>query len=222
MPQTGRARAARDAVGQRQQHGRARRDRQRERGQREEGQRVEIHEGSRSVCALPAARARARAASTMARLRSGGVSGVRLRAARSAAPRPRADMDLVSFACMVGLRLRPGLPAAAPGVAISSEMQSTGQAGMQSSQPVQCASITVCMRLWMPRIASVGHASRHSVQPMHQASSITASGARPFDAERRVDGTPGRPVSADRRATPSAPPGGHWSMPASPCAMACA
>ena len=109
-----------------------------------------------------------------------------------------------------------------PGVTFSSEMQSTGQTGMHSSQPVQCGSITVCMRLWMPRMASVGQASRHSVQPMHQASSITAIARGPSTPNCGSSGSDGRPVMAASRAMPSAPPGGHWLMPASPSAMACA
>ena len=61
-----------------------------------------------------------------------------------------------------------------PGVASSSEMQSTGQTGMHSSQPVQSGSITVCMSFGAPTMQSTGQALMHSVQPMHQASSITA------------------------------------------------
>jgi CBS domain-containing protein len=105
-------------------------------------------------------------------------------------------------------------------LAFSSEMQSTGHTGTHNSQPVQCGSMTVCMRLLPPRMASVGQASRHSVQPMHQFSSMTASGARAFDAVGRIQGQGRPPVSAARRATPSAPPGGHWLMSASPAAMA--
>ena len=51
-------------------------------------------------------------------------------------------------------------------------MQSTGQTGMHSSQPVHQSSTTVCMRLLAPTMASVGQALMHSVQPMHQASSM--------------------------------------------------
>ena len=54
-------------------------------------------------------------------------------------------------------------------------MQSTGQAGTHSSQPVHWDSITVCMRLAAPTMQSTGQAWMHSVQPMHSASSITAS-----------------------------------------------
>ena len=54
-------------------------------------------------------------------------------------------------------------------------MQSTGQGGRQSSQPVHSAGSTVCMRLAAPTMASTGQASRHSVQPMHSASSIRAT-----------------------------------------------
>ena len=43
---------------------------------------------------------------------------------------------------------------------------------MHSSQPVQYCSITVCIHLLDPTIASVGQALMHKVQPMHQASSM--------------------------------------------------
>jgi hypothetical protein len=101
-------------------------------------------------------------------------------------------------------------------------MQSTGQAAMHSSQPVHCASITVCIAFGPPTMQSTGQAFRHSVQPMHHASSMTAS--------RRGASTPlagfsakgARPTIAASRATPSAPPGGHWLMSASPAARALA
>ena len=97
-------------------------------------------------------------------------------------------------------------------------MQSTGQAGMHSSQPVHWAA-TVCMALGAPTMQSTGQALMHSVQPMHQSSSITASRSGP---PRRggLSARTGRPVQAASRATPSAPPGGHWLMPASPDATA--
>ena len=60
-------------------------------------------------------------------------------------------------------------------------MQSTGQTGRQSSQPVQYGSITVCMSLLLPMMASVGQAAMHRVQPMHQASSMTATPLRAFE-----------------------------------------
>ena len=75
-------------------------------------------------------------------------------------------------------------------------MQSTGQAGTQSSQPVQSSSITVCMRLAAPTIASTGQALRQSAQPMHAASSMTREPARTFGAAVRVerhDGPAGQP-----------------------------
>ena len=37
-------------------------------------------------------------------------------------------------------------------------MQSTGQGGMHSSQPVHCSAMTVCMKRDAPTIASTGHA----------------------------------------------------------------
>jgi hypothetical protein len=54
-------------------------------------------------------------------------------------------------------------------------MQSTGQAGTHSSQPVQSGSTTVCMCLEPPTMASTGHAWMHFVQPMQSASTISAT-----------------------------------------------
>jgi hypothetical protein len=71
-----------------------------------------------------------------------------------------------------------------------------------------------------------GQAFRHSVQPMHQASSISAKRNGPSlpnaGFSTGFSGRTGSPVRAASRATPSAPPGGHWSMPALPAAIACA
>ena len=57
-------------------------------------------------------------------------------------------------------------------------MQSTGQGGRHSSQPVQRSASTVCIRFAAPTIASTGHAATHSVQPMHAASSIRRDGGQ--------------------------------------------
>ena len=54
-------------------------------------------------------------------------------------------------------------------------MQSTGQGGMHSSQPVHCSAMTVCMNFDAPTIASTGHAWMHLTQPMHADSSIHAT-----------------------------------------------
>ena len=54
-------------------------------------------------------------------------------------------------------------------------MQSTGQAGMHSSQPVHSGSRTTCMSLLAPTIASTGQAWMHLVQPMQSASTTTAT-----------------------------------------------
>ena len=43
-------------------------------------------------------------------------------------------------------------------------MQSTGQGGRQSSQPVHQPAITVCMSLEAPTIASTGQAWMHFTQ----------------------------------------------------------
>jgi hypothetical protein len=77
-------------------------------------------------------------------------------AAASRARRPRRDRG-------GGLRRRPGGSADDPGRMV---MQSTGQAGTHRSQPLHRASITVCMRLGAPMIASSGQAVMHLVQPM--------------------------------------------------------
>ena len=101
-------------------------------------------------------------------------------------------------------------------------MQSTGQAGTHSSQPVHSISITVCMRLWLPTMQSTGQALMHRVQPMHQASSIQATPRGPSRPLAALSGRSTWPVNAASRRTPSAPPGGHWLMAAAPAAMACA
>ena len=54
-------------------------------------------------------------------------------------------------------------------------MQSTGQAGTHSSQPVHRASMTTCISLLPPMIASTGQAWMHLVQPMQSASTTTAT-----------------------------------------------
>jgi hypothetical protein len=59
---------------------------------------------------------------------------------------------------------------------------------------------------------STGQALMHSVQPMHQASSMTAS-ARAFVPQAGSSGS-GSAGERARRATPSAPPGGQRLMSA--------
>ena len=66
-------------------------------------------------------------------------------------------------------------------------MQSTGQTGTHSSQPVQSSSITVCIRLAAPTIASTGHAFRQSAQPMHARLVDERERARRFAAAVRVE-----------------------------------
>ncbi len=51
-------------------------------------------------------------------------------------------------------------------------MQSTGQGSTQRSQPVHSVTITVCICLAAPTMASTGQAWMHLVQPMHSASRI--------------------------------------------------
>ena len=65
--------------------------------------------------------------------------------------------------------------AARDGSAVTIVMQSTGQGGRHSSQPVQRSAITVCMRFCAPTIASTGQAGRQRAQPMQRASSISAT-----------------------------------------------
>ena len=57
-------------------------------------------------------------------------------------------------------------------------MQSTGQGGRQSSQPMHQSAITVCMSPRAPAIASTGHAAMQSVQPMQRPSSMSATASR--------------------------------------------
>src|SRR5690606_26627308 len=65
-------------------------------------------------------------------------------------------------------------------------MQSTGQGGTQSSQPVHKSGTTVCIWRFAPTMASTGQACIHKVQPMQCVSSISAtyswSGVLPQDA----------------------------------------
>src|SRR5262245_20252053 len=57
-------------------------------------------------------------------------------------------------------------------------MQSTGQAGGHSAQPMHQFSTTVCIRPCAPTIASTGHASMQRAQPMQRASSMRAAFSR--------------------------------------------
>ena len=75
-------------------------------------------------------------------------------------------------------------------------MQSTGQGGRQSSQPVHSAAMTVCMRLRAPTIASTGQASRQRAQPMQAASSIQATTRGASRPQAGSSGSAGRPSSA--------------------------
>ena len=99
-------------------------------------------------------------------------------------------------------------------------MQSTGQAMMQSSQPVQSAAITVCIRFEAPTMASVGHTGQ-AAQPMHAASSISARRVPPHRHQRRQR-EQSRRVAANllvqRRVT--SPPGGQRLRSASPACIA--
>ena len=87
-----------------------------------------------------------------------------------------AELDLSS---LEGGELRIAAQPVALPVTGTIEMQSTGQAGTHSSQPVHCDSTTVCISFAAPTMQSTGQALMHSVQPMHQASSMTASARGP-------------------------------------------
>ena len=80
-------------------------------------------------------------------------------------------------------------------------MQSTGQGGRHSSQPVHQALSTVCMRFGPPAIAATGQASRHSAQPMQRDSSMRARRNGPsLPCAGTTRGKPRRcAVNADRR-----------------------
>ena len=101
-------------------------------------------------------------------------------------------------------------------------MQSTGQGGRQSSQPVHCASMTVCMKRGAPTMASTGQAGRHSAQPMQRSSSITATWRGLVGPNCGSTGLGSRPSSAASARTVASPPGGQRSMSAVPLAIASA
>ena len=88
----------------------------------------------------------------------------------------------------------------------TSRMQSTGQGGRHSSQPVHQALSTVCMRFGPPAIAATGQASRHSAQPMQRDSSMRARRSGPSlpcagsSGERRARGDAGEGGDAGRTA----------------------
>ena len=52
------------------------------------------------------------------------------------------------------------------------------------------------MRFCAPMIASTGQAAMHSVQPMHAASSMTATSSGPCVPHAGSSGFPARPVNA--------------------------
>jgi hypothetical protein len=101
-------------------------------------------------------------------------------------------------------------------------MQSTGQAGTQSAQPLHNDASTPCSRFCAPMIASTGHASMHNVQPMHAPSSIVASCNGPGTPRDASSGRAARPRSRARAAIVASPPGGQRSMSAVPVAIASA
>ena len=80
---------------------------------------------------------------------------------------------------------------------------------MHSSHPVHSAEMTPCIRFGAPQIASTGHASMHSVQPMHHVSSMQATVSGPATPRLRSSGTAARPVNAARAARVASPPGGQ-------------
>ena len=101
-------------------------------------------------------------------------------------------------------------------------MQSTGQGGRHSSQPVHSAAMMVCICLAAPEMASTGQAWMHRVQPMQVCSSMKATDfglGVPWASSSGLGSTPSSSASF---LTPSSPPGGHWLMSASPLAIASA
>ena len=73
-----------------------------------------------------------------------------------------------------------------------------------------------------PTIASTGQAWMHLVQPMQSDSSMTATCGGRYSPYAGLSGFAARPSKRASLATPSSPPGGHWSMSASPAAIASA
>ena len=71
-------------------------------------------------------------------------------------------------------------------------------------------------------MASTGQASMHFTQPMHSRSSMTATCGARCSPCAGLSGFTARPRSAASVAMPSSPPGGHWSISASPLAIASA
>ena len=84
-----------------------------------------------------------------------------------------------------------------------SSMQSTGHGGKQSSQPVHCAAITVCICRGAPTMASTGQAGRQRAQPMQRSSSIHATCARLRCAVTRGRADAARDRAARRVRAPS-------------------
>jgi hypothetical protein len=101
-------------------------------------------------------------------------------------------------------------------------MQSTGQGGRQSSQPVHSAASTVCIRRFAPMIASTGQGGRQRAQPMQAASSITATVSGPSTPQPGSRASSGSPVSRASAAIVAPPPGGQRLIEASPAAIAAA
>ncbi len=104
----------------------------------------------------------------------------------------------------------------------TSTMQSTGQAGTHSSQPVHSGSSTACMSFAAPTMASTGQAWMHLVQPMQSSSTTSATCAALCAPRARSKGVAGTPSTRASARAPASPPGGQRSGPASPRAIASA
>ena len=65
-------------------------------------------------------------------------------------------------------------------------MQSTGQAGTHSSQPVHSASTTVCMNFGAPTMASTGQAWMHLVQLADAAAAVVGPGVHAEQLRQRA------------------------------------
>jgi hypothetical protein len=100
-------------------------------------------------------------------------------------------------------------------------MQSTGQGGTHSSQPVHSGAMMVCICLDAPEIASTGQACRHSVQPMQRFSLMKAIDGG-LSATFLSKGLNLMPSKFANSRIPSSPPGGHLLISASLFAMASA
>ncbi len=100
-------------------------------------------------------------------------------------------------------------------------MQSTGQGATHSAQPLHNAAKTECICFGAPMIASTGHASMHSVQPMQRDSSMRARASTDWLPNRSSSRNASRPVSVAIATIVVVPPGAQ-RFSGSPAAIASA